>query len=185
MRPISSTKTSEDYGLSKLSSLTINDSNLVSLKASDGNVLRLKNVPMLVDVLVAERSPGLVIGVISWLSCLLASPNLEKFILDLDWRYLRFRWGRKHKRGVNFPLEQLREVELHGYCGRIAEVELVEYLLENAIALQRIVVDPRHQPFCRGVVAARDKPKEQGNARNFAKDQLEKLVPSHVELVIL
>ncbi|CAI9116941.1 OLC1v1018237C1 [Oldenlandia corymbosa var. corymbosa] len=218
-----------------LSSLTISDSNLVSLHTTHGNRLRLTNVPMLVDVLLAGWFPGMVIGVISWLSCLFsqlevltlrarftgpeydsdvvvpqlpklkqfclsilayagfslipftslirASPNLEKFILDLDWRFDMVVWIREHKRAVNFPLEQVKEVELRGYYGRTAaEVELVEYLLENAIALQRIVVNPHHQPFCRGVVAARDKPEEQGNARKFAKDQLEKLVPSHVEL---
>ncbi|CAI9088758.1 OLC1v1023180C1 [Oldenlandia corymbosa var. corymbosa] len=218
----------------KLSSLTISDSNLVSLKTTNGNRLRLKNVPMLVQVLVAGWSPSLVVGVISWLSCLWsqlqvltirarvsendskvvvprlpklkqfclsalaykdsslipftsfirASPNLEKFTLELDWMSNTVRRRREHKRGVNFGLEQLKEVELRGCYGRTAEVELVEYLLENAVALRRIVVDPRSQPFY-GVASTYDNPEEQRNARKFAQHQLQNLVPSHVELVIL
>ncbi|CAI9096215.1 OLC1v1032303C1 [Oldenlandia corymbosa var. corymbosa] len=108
-------------------------------------------------------------------SLIRASPNLEKFTLKLNWPFIS---GREHrntsKKGESFPLQHLKIVEI---CGRRTEVELVEFFLQNAVALERIVDQPF--PGCLPRIG------EEKTSRKLAKEQLVGIVPSHVELVII
>ncbi|CAI9088523.1 OLC1v1022864C1 [Oldenlandia corymbosa var. corymbosa] len=238
-----------------LSSITVSEVNIVSVKVSDAQKLVLKNVPMLVNMWVSAWSTDrtsllgrLVNG--SWLSpCILqlevltlhathldvkqekannvvlpelfklkqltlvtevvkdhslipftslirASPNLEKFALKLGWKASRTNKGTKTRRGRGFnegatsrgskkgtmsPLKHLKVVELLGYYGRTTEVELVQYFLDNAIALKSIIIDPREYRISgRG-----EHNEEEKFAREHAENQLKALIPSNIEFVVL
>ena len=43
------------------------------------------------------------------------------------------------------PNEHLRVVEILGFMGCAIDIELAVFLLENAIKLKKIVIDPRSQ----------------------------------------
>lgn len=81
-------------------------------------------------------------------------------------------------------LKYFKEVEVSGYYGRTCEVELIVYLLENADALEKIIIDPRNNTSVVGVPRIYDF-EEEKTARICAKQQLQELVPEHVELIIL
>lgn len=103
-------------------------------------------------------------------------------VFQLEWGRSIARKSRRSKKAKHFPLQHLKVVELYGYYGRTAEVELVEYFLANAIALERIIVDPRDQPISgrRRIQAEKEE-----SARSHAKKQLQGLVPSRVRLELL
>ncbi|XP_033510382.1 F-box/LRR-repeat protein At3g26922-like [Nicotiana tomentosiformis] len=107
-----------------------------------------------------------------------AAPQLKEFELKLLW-VLPLRSERECRKAVRCPLHHLKVLRLSGYYGRTSEVELVRYFLENAMLLEKIIVDPCSQNVHRHRVA----PDE--IARNFAKLQLEGEVPPHIQLLIL
>lgn len=77
-----------------------------------------------------------------------------------------------------------------GYCGVTSDLELVMHFLENAAALEKILVDPRepwNTPYghmwkyngefkCKFI-------KDEAVARNRAKKQLTKKVPPRINLI--
>ncbi|CAI9116819.1 OLC1v1018080C1 [Oldenlandia corymbosa var. corymbosa] len=118
-----------------------------------------------------------------------ASPNLEKFVLKSDRGIEVPKERRASRKGKALSLQHLKDVEFWGYSGRVSEVELVEYLLENAVALERIMIDPRDRPptRCAGydwpvAYPPVDNPKEDAIYRDIAKQQIQGLLPSHVKL---
>ncbi|CAI9111558.1 OLC1v1011809C1 [Oldenlandia corymbosa var. corymbosa] len=112
-----------------------------------------------------------------------ASPNLEKFVLELHWHGVR-RTERKIEKVSSPPLQRLKVVEILGYFGRKADDELVMYFLENGTALERIILDPRSPEI---MYRKRiKKPKAEKMARIHAGALFKELmIPSFVELVIL
>ncbi|XP_018623283.1 F-box/LRR-repeat protein At3g26922-like isoform X2 [Nicotiana tomentosiformis] len=112
-----------------------------------------------------------------------AAPLLEEFELKLKWAKPT-RSKRKCRKAERFPLHHLKVLRLSGYYGRTSDVELVRYFLENAIALEKIIVDPRAQDVYY-VSFSLDKSEEEQMARHFAKLQLEAEVPSHIQLLVL
>lgn len=48
---------------------------------------------------------------------------------------------RECRKAARCPLHHLKVLRLCGYYGRTSELELVRYFLENAIALEKIIVD--------------------------------------------
>lgn len=82
----------------------------------------------------------------------------------------------------------LKEVKIRGYCGSVAEVELVMHLWESAGALEKIVIDPRDPDVdikyfygrysdvyrCREI-----------NGRTRAREQLLDILPPTINLQIL
>lgn len=113
-----------------------------------------------------------------------ACPNLSRFVLQLIWMSPSKR-RRKIRRAAKCPHQHLKLVEIVGYYGRTSDDEIAMYFIENAVALQKIVIDPRHQILER-TPTRNDKIKwEEAAARNAAKKQLEAKRPPGVELVIL
>lgn len=109
-------------------------------------------------------------------------PNLRKFVLQLAWATPSKR-NREKVKGAKCALIFLEVIELHGYCGRTSDVELLMYFVENAAALEKIVIDPRcqssghlkynrHSCVRKAVIAS-------------ALKEVKQLVPKHIELVIL
>lgn len=44
---------------------------------------------------------------------------------------------------VNYPLQNFKRFELHGYYGCTGENELVKFFSENAIGIEKIIITPR------------------------------------------
>ncbi|CDP01034.1 unnamed protein product [Coffea canephora] len=109
-------------------------------------------------------------------------PNLRKFVLQLAWA-TPSKKNRDKVKGAKCALIFLEAIELRGYCGRTSDVELLMYFVENAAALEKIVIDPRSQ------LADHLKYNLHGHVRKAAitsaLEEVKQLVPKHVELVIL
>ncbi|XP_049410476.1 F-box/LRR-repeat protein At3g58900-like [Solanum stenotomum] len=104
-------------------------------------------------------------------------------LLSLVWIKPK-RSKRECRKVARCPLHHLKVLKLYGYYGRTSELELVRYFLENAIVLEKILVDPIPLAFFRIEGEPRES-KPVRIARKYAKLQLEREVPSHIELVIL
>lgn len=81
------------------------------------------------------------------------------------------------------PLPCLKEVELVGFVGCTKDVEFVNYLLENAASLEKIIFDPRYlyildQPWGDQTIENVE------TVRNCARQLGAKLAPG-VDLIIL
>ncbi|KVI09941.1 FBD-like protein, partial [Cynara cardunculus var. scolymus] len=77
-----------------------------------------------------------------------ACPNLQRFVIELSWMPTMKR--RIRKRSVVKHLHQhLERVEIGGYYGRMSDLELALYFIENGIALKKMVIDPHDQGFKR------------------------------------
>ncbi|VFQ98401.1 unnamed protein product [Cuscuta campestris] len=125
-------------------------------------------------------------GDVTLLGCtnvIAAAPQLKEFECKLWWSKL-LRSKRECRKVISRPLHNLKLVRLLGYYGRTSELELVRYFLENAVALEKIIVDPRNK-IDLPAVFLRTIESEVQIGRDFAKLQLESEVPSHIELVIL
>ncbi|XP_027153677.1 uncharacterized protein LOC113753659 isoform X4 [Coffea eugenioides] len=146
---------------------------------------QLTNLKEFVLIAFASKDDSL----IGFTSLIRASPNLEKFVLKLEsWWNDMVRGDRKLKKAASFPLQHLKVVELLGYYGRRSELELVEYFLENAIVLEKLIIDPRdpgNVTWPKTRKERKQEMKEEKLARNCAKQQLEGLIPSHIEFSIL
>lgn len=95
-------------------------------------------------------------------------------VFQLSWHYGFARIERGFERAAsNLPISHLKVFEIHGYFGRTAEDELVEYILENAVALERIIIDARDQPVL-GKFRLK-KPVLEEVARSNAEELVEKL----------
>ncbi|KAL9153002.1 hypothetical protein ABFS82_10G020200 [Erythranthe guttata] len=114
-----------------------------------------------------------------------ASPNLKEFVLQLcccD----STRSDGQVKNTVKFPHEHLKVFKFCGYYGRSSDVELVWCILENCVALEKLIIDPSYPPTTRSHRPLRpERLVEERISRVYAKQQLESQVPQHIELVIL
>ncbi|XP_024989590.1 putative F-box/LRR-repeat protein At4g15060 isoform X2 [Cynara cardunculus var. scolymus] len=112
-----------------------------------------------------------------------ACPNLQRFVIQLIWMSPAKR-RRKIRHAAKHPHQHLEVVEVVGYYGRTSDVELAVYFIDNAIALQKILIDPRYQVLER-IPIGNDQLKKEKAARSCAKKQLEPRTPRGVQLVIL
>ncbi|CAL2272511.1 unnamed protein product [Prunus armeniaca] len=118
-----------------------------------------------------------------------ASPYLHRLVLELyplcERRETRF------KKASKCSHEYLRVVEIGGYDGRASDFEIVKYLIENAVQLEKIVIDPAdpiepHYCFPKHRIKKTiEEVEREENARNLARQQLIEKVPSTVEFVCL
>ncbi|KAL7146847.1 hypothetical protein ABFS83_06G069100 [Erythranthe nasuta] len=122
-------------------------------------------------------------SLLEFTSLIKACPILNRFVLQLIWMSPTKR-RRKIKQAAKCRHETLKLVELVGYFGRTSDVELAMYFIENAVALQKIIVDPRNQILERSPLRIEQIRKEEF-ARKRAKHQLESKKPPGVQLVIL
>lgn len=77
------------------------------------------------------------------------------------------------------PHQCLKDVEMFGFVGGTTDLEIVMYLLQSTINLEKIVIDP-YDSFVR----SRKESKEKEAARKRAH-QLEVKLPPGVKLVVL
>ncbi|XVF62174.1 hypothetical protein PTKIN_Ptkin08bG0195800 [Pterospermum kingtungense] len=88
---------------------------------------------------------------------------------------LKMKTKRAHK--------HLKVLELIGFCGQEIEVEFIWYIINNTVALEKIIIDPSSRPLEKGFVD-RELPEEKETSRVWAW-QLGKSFPPGLELVIL
>ncbi|GFP93265.1 F-box/FBD/LRR-repeat protein at5g53840 [Phtheirospermum japonicum] len=203
-------------------SLKVSAPKLTSLGVTNPVALLLENVPKLVEKLIEEycKFPGLpnlkkleieyygrgdesIIGLTSFIR---AAPYLEEFVIKISW--YKFLWtNRNVKNTIHSPHQHLKMVKFSGYYGRASDVELVMYLVDNCVVLEKIIIDPRYQSSCSHAPLDPDEVDgelTEGNhrsvlvypdefdgldvvqtSRNYAKQQLEGQVPQKSNLVIL
>ncbi|KAI3757849.1 hypothetical protein L6452_05392 [Arctium lappa] len=114
-----------------------------------------------------------------------ACPSLEVFTIELHW-FSPIRRRKKVRHAAEHPHEHLKLLEFVGYYGRVSDLELALYVINNASALEKIFIDPRGYTR-RGTTTVEASLKAEEAARSFAKRQLEISMPHSrgVELVIL
>lgn len=85
----------------------------------------------------------------------------------------------------------LKVVEIVGYDGRASDFEIVKFLIQNAVELEKIVIDPTDPiephycfPMHRIKKTVEEVVREE-KARNLARQQLIEEVPSTIEFVCL
>ncbi|KAF3960498.1 hypothetical protein CMV_014801 [Castanea mollissima] len=113
-----------------------------------------------------------------------ACPYLQILELKMPWINVQDHDRRKMRRGIKCRHEYLKVLEIYGYAGRVCEFEFVMYFIRNAVALEKILIDPRDQIVKRTPFASANLKFEQ-TARCLAKSQLEAKVPPSIQLVIL
>ncbi|KAL8048827.1 hypothetical protein ABFX02_07G092200 [Erythranthe guttata] len=116
-----------------------------------------------------------------------ASPHLQEFVLNNK----HFGSGMVPTRVdddgaaiIKFRHEHLKVFKFCGYYGRPSDDALVEYVLENCVVLEKIIIDPCANEYCRHKFD-RYRLSEEEAARKNAKQHLEPHLPHHVELIIL
>ncbi|KAK6135829.1 hypothetical protein DH2020_030437 [Rehmannia glutinosa] len=110
-------------------------------------------------------------SLLEFTSLIKACPNLNRFVLQLIWMSPSKR-RRKVLKAAKCSHQFLKLVEIVGYYGRTSDAELVLYFIENAVALQKIIIDPRNQILERSPIGI-DQIKKEESARRRAKKQLE------------
>ncbi|GMY39203.1 F-box protein At4g09920-like [Fagus crenata] len=116
------------------------------------------------------------------ISLIEAAPLLRKFTLELFSSELQKE--REVRKVINYdPNEHLKEVEIVGFVGRAIDIELVVYLLESAIKLEKIVINPC-SPYVVGTPWETEEIENNKVVKECAK-QLKKYLPLGAEFVIL
>ncbi|GFP93094.1 hypothetical protein PHJA_001453700 [Phtheirospermum japonicum] len=116
-------------------------------------------------------------------SFLRTSPYLEEFVSIWD-KPSRTKTQGKNNAAMPFPHLHLKVFKFLGYFGRSSDVELVRYILNNCVVLDKIIIDPHYQAvFTHTPVEADDLEAEQTTGI-YAK-QLEAEIPRRIEFVTL
>ncbi|GFQ07736.1 F-box/LRR-repeat protein at3g03360 [Phtheirospermum japonicum] len=138
-----------------------------------------------------------------------AAPYIQEFVIKVRW-YKLLRTDRNVKNAIHSPHQHLKVVKFLGYYGRSSDVELVRYLMDNCVVLEKIIIDPRyqsnylHRPMDPGEVdglvddditlgipttlvypAEFDGLEAVRTSRKYAKQQLEGQILQHIQLLIL
>lgn len=107
-----------------------------------------------------------------------AFPCLRSFVVELIYPKDMLCSPRELKRVVGPPHQFLKVVEFNNYYGRPCDLELVNYFIDNAIALEKLVVNPCEEEYITDGVKKVKEPRER------ALQQLMGKLPSRIELVI-
>ncbi|XP_076951783.1 F-box/LRR-repeat protein At3g26922-like [Bidens hawaiensis] len=143
---------------------------------------QLPNVQKLTLIMGAEEDDCL----LECASIAEAYPILETFIVELLWFSGINSRSRKAMRVVtDHPFEKLKLFKFLGYCSRVSDFELAAYVIDNVVALKKIVIDSRVPGV--NLTAQKDLLKMKKVARSSAARQLKRIVqkPSGIKLVIL
>ncbi|KAH6808280.1 hypothetical protein C2S51_029388 [Perilla frutescens var. frutescens] len=121
-----------------------------------------------------------------------ASPCLQSFLVKANRTSPEFVERKVEKISYSYP--HLKEVKFMGYCGVRSDLELILHLVENATALEDIIVDTRYtwnwdSTYCSmwkyDFIFKDHFIEREGKARTRAKEQLPQLVPPRVNLNVL
>ncbi|KAE9453164.1 hypothetical protein C3L33_14934, partial [Rhododendron williamsianum] len=157
--------------LSQLEIMTLDISFLEEENSLTSLTPELTNVKKLVLVSSAVSDDGL----LGCTSLLKAFPALQKLVWQMRWINPDIA-EREIMKAVKSPCPHIEEVELAGYYGRITDLELVRYFVENAVSLKKIVIHP-HDRYSPEIPKEIDDIGKENAARVRAKQQLEGEVP--------
>lgn len=106
------------------------------------------------------------------------------FLLQLDWETHPTINGGEARSSVKCSHKYLKVVEIAGYYGGTSDFELAMYFIENAVALDKVVIDPccQHSHWIRSPESTKC---EELAGRSRAYRQFQGKVPMGVELVLL
>lgn len=84
------------------------------------------------------------------------------------------------------PHRHLKVFELVGFVAVSDHVELATYVLDNCVALQKIIINCQLSSPCMGVFRSYSQlVNELRSAKEYAKQQLQGKLPQHIQLHIL
>ncbi|BBN68314.1 F-box family protein [Prunus dulcis] len=103
-----------------------------------------------------------------------ASPYLQRLALKLRFWENPFNEGRKIKKAVKWPHHYIKVVEVFGYCDRTNVVEHVMFLMENVVALEKLVIVPYWSWDCHhsGSESGKRERKKEAKARRYLQPKL-------------
>ncbi|KAL7111185.1 hypothetical protein ACP275_05G072300 [Erythranthe tilingii] len=115
-----------------------------------------------------------------------AAPNLREFVLNMQYsdasmfNFIRYdniqRFSHRHHLKVqSFIHQQLKVFKFCGYCGVPNQVEVLKYVIEKCVALEKVIIEARYDKL----YSTEESIKEQVVKR------LKEQVPQQIELVIL
>ncbi|XP_057466659.1 F-box/FBD/LRR-repeat protein At1g13570-like [Actinidia eriantha] len=131
----------------------------------------LKQLELKLDVFSADT-------LFSCTSLIRSSPSLHRFALQLFWPRHQVERGQWALNPKKHPHRCLKVVEIIGFDGCSVDIELARYLLNNALSLERMTIDPRsHYRMDFTKI-------EEKNAIRERARQLESEFPPGAELVI-
>ncbi|KAI3783520.1 hypothetical protein L1987_42604 [Smallanthus sonchifolius] len=143
-------------------------------------IIKLPKVKKLMLVMGAEEDDSL----LEFTSIAQACPRLETFSISLHWNSpMKMRKKVRHVAAPQLH-QHLKLLEIIGYYGRISDLELAVYAIDNAVALKIIIIDPSCHA-CGEDLTIEDCLKRHPAARSSAKRQLTPILPPGVDLVIL
>ncbi|OMO72625.1 hypothetical protein CCACVL1_17700 [Corchorus capsularis] len=82
-------------------------------------------------------------GLLKLVPLINACPYLQRFVLQLSWDEKHIRMAKRVIKTIECPHQHLKVVELAGYYGRVSDVELAMYFIQNAVALERMIIIPK------------------------------------------
>nr|XP_043629223.1 FBD-associated F-box protein At4g10400-like [Erigeron canadensis] len=163
-----------------VSSLQVLDLDIVLMDSLNTNAIpKLPNVKKLMLIIRTTQDDNL----LDYTSIAKACPILEVFEITLFWFSPLVIRRRKVRRTATHRHEHLKKLTIKGYYGRISDLELVVYVIENSIALKEIVIDPSCV-YSSEDLTVEKKLKCEKQARSSAIRQLKSIVPGGVELII-
>ncbi|XP_071711726.1 F-box protein At4g09920-like isoform X3 [Rutidosis leptorrhynchoides] len=176
-------------GFEDIESISLFDFDLESFTYSGQEIkLHFTGLPKLKHLDISQFSVGLEDNVFHQIAPCVSYLN----VLFLDIHIPQLVWmspvkrRRKVRRVAAHPHPHLKLFEILGYYGRVSDLELAMYVIENADALKKIVIDPVCDAIGEDLDFTEDDfLKRQLEARSHAKRQLTPKLPRGVELVIL
>lgn len=137
---------------------------------------KLDSVPELPNVKILRLTIGAfeMDSLLEFASIANACPHLETFTVEQLYSATE-ELRKKIRRVVTRPHEHLKLFQFIGYHSQVRDLELVMYIIYHMVSLEKIVVGPLRSKIARW----------HDFDRSIAKLQLEPMVPSDVELVIL
>ncbi|XP_059657292.1 putative F-box/LRR-repeat protein At4g15060 [Cornus florida] len=124
-------------------------------------------------------------SLLGWTNLIHASPLLNKFKLQLLYFKSSVEVQRRMRKAWKRPHQCLKEVELVGFVGHLIDLELTQYLIKNAVMLEKIIIDRHFTSF-----SSRRRPWmfEETEEKQYAKEramELKASLPAGIEMVII
>ncbi|XP_076952431.1 F-box protein At5g03100-like [Bidens hawaiensis] len=176
---------SENKTLLQISSCALSLQDFTFLVYRPQRMFKLDSLPMFPNVKKLTLTFGAFedVCLLEFFKIAKACPSLESLTIKLLGYTSIYRRRKGMNVATNYRLEHLKLFQILGYQGRVSDLELAAYVIDNAAVLQKIVVDPRFQEstFCSSYLSLED----EECARSSAKRQLIPRTPPSVSLVIL